>query len=149
MADYEEKKEEMRQYQKEYRKRNYARQRELQTSPEYKARRRERYKGLHPNSKPRIKIYKDYKESKKAQKKRVYQRNTDFILEFKREKCCSSCGYKEHPEILQFHHTRDKLENISQLKKKSLDRIKKEIEKCILLCPNCHFLLHSHIKDKY
>jgi hypothetical protein len=54
--------------------------------------------------------------------------------------------YKEHPEILQFHHNQeDKSFNISDFKSHSIKTIKKEIAKCILICPNCHFYLHSKI----
>ena len=74
----------------------------------------------------------------------------DFLLTYKIEKCCSFCGYKEHPEILQFHHKdkKDKSFTIGNTKKNPTKAIKEEIEKCFLLCPNCHFLLHFKEKNK-
>lgn len=115
-----------------------------QRTPEYKAKKRirDREYARKRGVKPRVKLYASEKEQKKAHKKRLYQKNTDFILEYKKDKCCADCGWKKHPEILQFHHIRNKLENISALRKKSIPRIKTEIEKCMLLCPNCHFWLH-------
>lgn len=61
---------------------------------------------------------------------------------------CVLCGYKEEINILQFHHLRDKKFNLSQ-QYKPLDEMKKEAEKCILICPNCHFLIHFKEKAKY
>lgn len=137
----------MKTYQKDYRIRNYEKQRERQKSPEYKAKRKIRYRILHPNSKPRIKKYANEKEARKENKKKSYKLRKEFVENYKKDKCCLSCGYKKHTEILQFHHLKEKEENISGMYKKSLERIKAEINKCVLLCPNCHSLLHSK-RDK-
>ena len=54
---------------------------------------------------------------------------------------CSECGYNEHPKALDYHHVEDnKVESISQMLATghSIDDIEKEIEKCIVLCSNCH-----------
>lgn len=51
---------------------------------------------------------------------------------------CSKCGYNDVPEILHFHHLRNKSFNIGSYKRYSLEKIKEEAKKCILLCPNCH-----------
>ena len=73
-------------------------------------------------------------------------RNRDFIKGYKKDKKCEMCGYNKYPEILDFHHKNKEEKNvgINILMKtlKNLDIIKKEIEKCILLCPNCHRELH-------
>ena len=59
---------------------------------------------------------------------------------------CAKCGWKEHPEILQFHHRNPALKrfplsagNVGMYCKST---ILKEVEKCDLLCPNCHSYLH-------
>jgi len=131
--------------------------RSLQRTEEYRAKKRirdkryresEDYKRKHPNTRVRVKLSKEEtkrreKEQKKKQKKAKQNKNTEWLIKYKKDKCCSACGYNEHTEILQFHHLRDKEGNISQFKKKSLERIKLEVDKCVLLCPNCHFLLHS------
>ena len=83
------------------------------------------------------------KEKIKQSKKKGMMRKKLFISDFKRDKCCSNCGYKEYPEILQFHHNKGKKEfEISDSEKLGYPKIKTEMERCILLCPNCHFLLH-------
>jgi len=76
----------------------------------------------------------------------------DFLLTYKLGKCCASCGWKEHPEILQFHHKKGEkkgftIGNLKLHKKISPEIMGTEIKKCILLCPNCHFLLHFKRKE--
>ena len=63
---------------------------------------------------------------------------------------CSKCGL-EHNEIntplFEFHHIDPKLKkfniNIGSLNKVSFCKIDEEIEKCILVCANCHRLIHN------
>lgn len=71
------------------------------------------------------------------------EKRISLILRIK-EKGCSFCGYKEHTEILNFHHIRDKKFTIADVisRNHSLKSIIAETEKCILLCPNCHYWLH-------
>ncbi len=73
-------------------------------------------------------------------------RNREFIRNYKKNKGCEICGYNKHPEILDFHHKNrnDKNKGVNILMKtlKNIETIKKEIEKCILVCPNCHRELH-------
>ena len=58
---------------------------------------------------------------------------------------CKQCGVN-HPAVLDFHH-RDpstKESTVSDLKWSgcSLERLKLEIDKCDILCSNCHRILH-------
>jgi len=55
---------------------------------------------------------------------------------------CKMCGYNEHPEILVFHHLGEKQFNVSNRLKLSWEKLQCELEKCVLLCPNCHALVH-------
>ncbi|MBU0963113.1 MAG: HNH endonuclease [Nanoarchaeota archaeon] len=74
----------------------------------------------------------------------------EFINNYKNGKSCQICGYKEHTEILQFHHKnpKNKLFRLAEIGTKKIQIIKTEMEKCILLCPNCHSLLHLREKQK-
>lgn len=60
---------------------------------------------------------------------------------------CERCGYDKCIDALEFHHKdRSKKEfGIGAGSTKSWDKIKKEIEKCELLCSNCHKEEHSKI----
>ena len=84
------------------------------------------------------------KEQNKASHKRRRQDIRDYIKDYKKDKCCNECGFKEHTEILEFHHERNKEIDLSKAAKWNMSkkRINKEIKKCILLCPNCHRWLH-------
>ncbi len=53
---------------------------------------------------------------------------------------CSKCGYNKCPAALDFHHLdrSSKEVGISNILTRSMDRIKDELKKCIILCANCH-----------
>jgi hypothetical protein len=59
--------------------------------------------------------------------------------------CCIRCGYKKCPAALEFHH-RDPTEKefmVSKLNTAVLTNvIKKELDKCDLVCSNCHKEVH-------
>lgn len=68
------------------------------------------------------------------------------LLELK----CIKCG-NNHPAVLDFHH-RDpniKKDTISNLKWAgiSFDQFKIELDKCDVLCSNCHRILHYNEKN--
>jgi len=60
-------------------------------------------------------------------------------------KGCSICGYNKCARALDFHHPNDKEFDISRavLNHTNIDKIKKEMEKCIIVCKNCHTEIHS------
>ena len=64
-------------------------------------------------------------------------------------KCCI-CGYDKCSEALDFHHI-DKNEKEGQpsyiIMRWSFERAKKELEKCILVCANCHREIHAKEKE--
>ena len=57
---------------------------------------------------------------------------------------CVTCGYDKCQAALEFHHLdpNKKDFSIGQHKNKSFKNIKDELDKCILLCKNCHAELH-------
>lgn len=82
------------------------------------------------------------RRSSPIEKRRIqgYQKiRKDFINKIKMDKGCFKCGYKTHAAALDFNHVRgDKKFNISQDSKVAIDRLLAEIEKCEILCANCH-----------
>lgn len=60
--------------------------------------------------------------------------------------CCKFCGYSKCVEALEFHHL-DPLEKDFTISGKSwsFERLKKEVDKCILVCGNCHTEIHAGI----
>lgn len=94
----------------------------------------------------RLASKKHYYNNKKQYFNKNDKREKDinnYIQEYKKTKHCEKCGENRY-YILQFHHLKDKKADISMLYRKgwSFDKIKKEIEKCIILCSNCHIELH-------
>lgn len=93
---------------------------------------------------------KNYKKKKPENFIPKHKQLRDFFLNYKKDKFCSICGYKEHTNILEFHHNSGNKEfDVSSLI--HFDLIEKEIKKCILICPNCHRWLHTskfQIKNK-
>jgi hypothetical protein len=56
---------------------------------------------------------------------------------------CQICGYNKCPNALEFHHVGEKKESPSYIIMRwSWERAKKELEKCILICANCHREIH-------
>lgn len=58
---------------------------------------------------------------------------------------CIKCGYNKCVDVLTFHHVdpNNKKHNISRMYGYSWESVKKELNKCILLCMNCHIELHA------
>lgn len=63
---------------------------------------------------------------------------------YKAYKGCNKCGIK-NPIILDFHHIKEKSFNVATgiAHDYKRERIKNEIRKCIVLCANCHRIIHS------
>ncbi len=81
---------------------------------------------------------------KKYNEKKIEIRR-NFILKYKSERSCEICNWNDHTEILQFHHkelTKKKFQIGVSSYGIPLEKIKKEMIKCILLCPNCHNWIH-------
>ena len=57
---------------------------------------------------------------------------------------CEICGYNRCARALQFHHTEAEKKDF-QVSGKSLsfDKLKNEVDKCILVCSNCHSEIHD------
>lgn len=62
--------------------------------------------------------------------------------------CCVRCNWVGSIAAFEFHHVDDNKEfNIGCAANKSWEVIKKEIDKCELLCSNCHRIEHSKHED--
>jgi hypothetical protein len=79
---------------------------------------------------------------------KVYERKEriwEFYNQLKATLECAQCG-ENHPATLQFHHRdpQKKDFNLSEAVREgySIERIKKEVAKCIVLCANCHAKEH-------
>lgn len=72
-----------------------------------------------------------------------------WALDYKGNKCII-CGYDRCSEALDFHHTDPNKKDFSISDNNisyNWDIIKKELDKCILICSNCHREIHAGIRD--
>lgn len=60
---------------------------------------------------------------------------------------CNNCGYNKCAEALEFHHLdiSKKEFGISSGNTRSWEKIKIELDKCVLLCSNCHKETHVEL----
>lgn len=143
-------------------KREYNRKRYWRNREKILAQQKERYE----LEKERIKAersnyYQNNKETLKAKKNDYYQRNAEKVKRNERQRRmerkiiamnfigdgCSRCEMK-HPAAIDFHHknTEEKLFSIGDMltsrRQVPDDVLKIEVEKCELLCKNCHAIEH-------
>ena len=99
------------------------------------------------------------KQPKKIIDRRYYENNKEIVYQRKmgrRKRLkteainllggkCNNCGYNKCLSALDFHHSKNNKEGnvASFLKNNSRQKLLKEVEKCILLCANCHRELHN------
>lgn len=73
------------------------------------------------------------------------KRLKDMALELKGGKCYF-CGYSKCKGALEFHHLSEESKNFDLGTRgltRSWKKIEEELEKCILVCANCHREVHS------
>jgi ribosome-binding protein aMBF1 (putative translation factor) len=76
---------------------------------------------------------------KYAAKENRKRSSKEYIIAQKDNKPCTDCGEIFRYWMLDFDHVHgDKTKNVSILQNRALKQIKEEIEKCELVCVNCH-----------
>lgn len=77
------------------------------------------------------------------------QRRRDKIkqlaVEYKGGKC-AICGYSKYIGALEFHHLEPEQKDFSIGSKgytRGIETVKRELDKCILVCANCHREIHA------
>ncbi|UGL63150.1 HNH endonuclease [Streptomyces phage Bartholomune] len=84
--------------------------------------------------------YQAHKEkvNQKARDRRSYI--LQYVQGYKQERGCAECKIMYPYWVLEFDHVRgEKLGNVNtMMRTHSLDAIKAEIEKCDVVCSNCH-----------
>jgi hypothetical protein len=75
---------------------------------------------------------------------RVRLERTEYLLEYFRDHPCRDCGESD-PVVLEFDHLGDKSFNVTQkLEDRNWQVILAEIEKCEVVCANCHRRRTAH-----
>lgn len=103
--------------------------------------------GLQTHCKECVKLYKqqhylDNKEYYKEKAKAYKHKCRENLNNFKQDLKCSICG-EDRWWVLDFHHInpQEKENNISHLID-SPTKLQQELQKCIVVCANCHRDLH-------
>jgi hypothetical protein len=79
-----------------------------------------------------------YIDQARAQKQRLALERTTYLLGYFASHPCIDCGETD-PLVLEFDHLRDKRFDISRaLASRKWESILAEIEKCQVVCSNCH-----------
>lgn len=92
--------------------------------------------------------YKNNKNRRQELNDKWEKKQQETFLKLKSILKCNNC-IENDPVCLEFHHLNpiEKEGNISILARKySFKRLQKEIDKCIVLCANCHRKEHSRLK---
>jgi len=92
--------------------------------------------------------YYNNKEKMKSQSRTWKKIQRQKINEYKDNCSCNKCGESRN-WLLDFHHINPNKKSfqISQGETKGWKKVKKEIEKCVVLCSNCHRDFHYQEKE--
>lgn len=62
--------------------------------------------------------------------------------------CCQACGFNRYEGALEFHHADPATKDDSiakMMRHPSSPKVLAELEKCVLVCSNCHRMIHAGI----
>lgn len=100
-------------------------------------------------------LYKEYSEGKNRKSFRCLKCRAESVKKIyskKKQKAvnylggvCKECGYHKCLAALEFHHLDPNEKDLdpSRILNRSWEKIKLELDKCILLCSNCHKEIHN------
>ena len=93
--------------------------------------------------------YKKNKDKRQACNEKWQQKQIAAYQELKKNLFCSFCKESD-PVCLEFHHTDPKQKDMAvsvAAARFSTKRLMREIEKCVVLCANCHRKEHAKLKE--
>lgn len=93
-------------------------------------------------------IYRNSPEGKAAilrKRRKAQERCRAFLFNYLRNNPCMDCGEPD-PVVLEFDHVRGiKKKGVTELIGAGLTTLQTEIEKCDVVCANCHTRRHFHL----
>jgi hypothetical protein len=93
----------------------------------------------------------EIRENAKQKSKKYRKQHISVLLKKERGSRCQICGFDKHDKCLDFHHKipKDKKFGIAQAHRDPIantdQKIREEAAKCILVCKNCHALIHAGV----
>ena len=88
--------------------------------------------------------YKDRRQYLIAAVHKRRKKIRQMAVEYKSGRC-EECGYRRCIDALEFHHNNSSGKDFSISEKgytRSWNRVREELDKCMLLCANCHREFH-------
>jgi hypothetical protein len=91
-------------------------------------------------------------QCKKCWNKRTYQSAKDKLIRLIEEYGgkCTRCGYDKCFDALEFHHRDPEAKEFTIGHRRGLkeETLRKEVEKCDIVCRNCHAEIHAELRGK-
>ena len=91
------------------------------------------------------KRYEDNKEYFKKKNAIARERTRNIVNDIKKKGECAVCGIKDH-RVLHFHHKNSATKEFKIADADAIGvgkrRLYEEMDKCVLLCANCHVIIH-------
>ena len=140
---YQEHKEKNLQYAKQYRDTNKYKKEIKQYTKQYRSTHKKEIKQYRNTHKKENKQYREKHKEERKEYNKKYRRYNKNLMHTLKVNGCAICGYDKCDGALDFHHVNPKdkkfLINYTALSKKDNTE---ELNKCILLCANCHREIH-------
>lgn len=96
-------------------------------------------------SKSNKKAYSYCKSCANIRAKQLHKEVKAKCVEYKGGKC-QKCGYSKCPLALEFHHIESDKKEFNVTGRKSFTgQVREELDKCILVCSNCHREIHYEL----
>ena len=104
------------------------------------------------DNKEKVRQYNDENREIKATKEQVKRTKRNKMLFQHKGSACGHCLLSEpaNLEIYDYHHIdpTTKLHNVATIVHGPLDRLMTEVDKCLLLCSNCHRKEHVRLRKE-
>ena len=96
----------------------------------------------------RRKICRTCKHTRQTERRKEIRK---FFNDYMRTQSCAHCGNNDY-RVLEYHHINPEIKEVTISNAIgtgwSRERILREIDKCIVLCANCHRILHYEFNGK-
>ena len=89
-------------------------------------------------------------QCKKCWNRRTADKQIQKVKDLKEEYGgkCVRCGYDKYLGALEFHHTDPTVKefHLGEARGRKVEVLRQELDKCELVCRNCHAEIHEHIR---
>ncbi len=84
-------------------------------------------------------------------KQKLRDKYRQWLVDYKKKYQCSDCGITDY-RVFEFHHPHNKEKEFTIANAfynhYGIERIKREIKKCVIICANCHRIFHHQERNR-